>query len=123
MEITSLQPGMKSAEVPMERLAGNQKLTEQEKVAEASRQFEAILVRQILQDAQKPLIRSTLVQSTATSEIYRDMVTSHMADGIAKSGMIGLAKTFEKQLSHPAGKGLTVADQSKFSTIKTKGLL
>lgn len=123
MEINSLQRGIKSSEVPMERLAGNQQLTEQEKVAEASRQFEAILVRQILQDAQKPLIRSNLIQNTAASEIYRDMITSHMADGIAKSGMIGLAKTFEQQLSHPAEKGATDASQPLISTVKTKGVL
>ena len=107
----------------MERLAGNAKLSEPEKIAEASRQFEAILVRQILQDAQKPMIRSKIIQNSATSEIYRDMITTHMADGISKSGMVGLAQTFEHQLNHPANQRASATTQSQISNVKTKGLL
>ena len=37
----------------MEKLAGNTNLSQEEKIGEVSRQFEAVLLRQILQTAQK----------------------------------------------------------------------
>jgi flagellar basal body rod protein FlgG len=42
-------------EVIAENLAGNTALTEQQKIAEVSRLFEAILLRQILDSTQKPM--------------------------------------------------------------------
>ena len=32
---------------------------------------------------------------------YRDLITTQLAGSISKSGVLGLAKTFEDQLNHP----------------------
>ena len=99
MEINSLQRGLQVSKMPLETLAGNPNVTEAEKTAEVSRQFEAILLRQILQQSQKKVFPSSLTKETAASGIYQDMITNQLADGISKSGSLGLAKSFKSQLS------------------------
>jgi len=98
MQITALQNHPKADELPPERLAGNKLLSEQEKIHEASRQFEAMLLRQILETTQKPVIKSKFSDNSTAGSVYRDMVTSQLAESISKSGGFGLAKTFEQQL-------------------------
>ena len=53
MNPLSLQPQIKAADVPLNELAANPHIPDSEKVAEVSRQFEAVLLRQILQEARK----------------------------------------------------------------------
>ena len=105
MQINALNPHRPASEVLPENLAGNRNLTEREKVAEASRHFEAILVRQILESATKPVIKSKFSDNSTTASIYHDMMTTHLADSISKSGALGLAQTFEQQLNRPAASG------------------
>ncbi len=99
MNVSGLNPHVKASEIAPERLANNAALTEQEKIGEASRQFEAILLRQILEASQKPVIGSKLSDNSAAAGIYRDMITTQLADSISKSGGLGLAQTFEGQLT------------------------
>jgi Rod binding domain-containing protein len=99
MELTPLSRSVQAADIPMEKLAGNAKVSEQEKVGEVSRQFEAVLLRQILQHAQKTHFPSKFSGDSATSGIYQDMVTNQLADGISKSGAFGLAQSIRQQLT------------------------
>jgi Rod binding domain-containing protein len=93
-----------AAEVPLERLAGNSALTQQEKIAEISRQFEAVLLHQILSETQKTVVPSKYTDNSTAAGIYRDMISTQLADSISKSGSFGLARVFERQLSpHAAG--------------------
>jgi peptidoglycan hydrolase FlgJ len=103
MNIPALQPKIDASTIAPERLANNPKLTEKQKIAEASRQFEAILLKQILENSQKTVIKSKLTQDSTASGIYHDMVTTRLADSISKSGTFGLSQTFEHQLDHPHG--------------------
>jgi flagellar protein FlgJ len=105
MEITALRNHPKADDLAPEQLAGNKLLSEQEKIHEASRQFEAILLRQILETTQKPVIKSKFSDNSTAGSVYRDMVTSQLADSISKSGAFGLAKTFEQQLQFAKGHG------------------
>jgi flagellar protein FlgJ len=100
MTISPLQHPVNAADVPPERLAGDTALSDSQKIAEASRQFEAILLRQILSESQKTVIPSKFSDNSTTTGVYRDMVTNQLADSISKSGALGLAKTFERQLTH-----------------------
>jgi len=103
MNVSPLQPSIDASTIAPERLAKNPKLTEQQKIAEASRQFEAILLKQVLESSQKTVIKSKLTQDSTASGIYHDMVTTQLADSISKSGKFGLTQTFEHQLDHPHG--------------------
>ena len=104
MEISPLNRPVQAADVPLEKLAANSHISKQEKVAEASRQFEAVLLRQILSNAQKPHFPSKFSNNSMASGIYRDLVTNQLADGISRSGVLGLATLFAKQLGTAAAE-------------------
>ena len=99
MQIPSIEKGVQASDLPLDQLAQNPKLSEQQKVGEVSRQFEALLLRHILQDAQKTVISSHKGSDSSVNSIYQDLSTAQLADCISKSGGFGLARNLEKQLS------------------------
>lgn len=99
MNISPILSTNDAAAVAPEELAGNKNLTEKQKIAEASRQFEAIMLRQILSESQKPVITSEFTDNSTSAGIYQDFITNTLADSISKSGTFGFAKVFEKQLT------------------------
>lgn len=86
----------------LERYAKNPNVTESEKIGEAARQFEAVLVRQILSAARKTVIRSGLEQESAATDIYQDMVNAQLAEAITGSGGLGLARSLQVQFHRPS---------------------
>ena len=101
MDVAPIQRRLEASDIPPERLAANSQLSEEQKIAEAARLFEAILLRQILESTQKPVICSAFTDDSTAAGIYRDMVTSQLADSISKSGTLGLGKSLEKQFQRP----------------------
>lgn len=99
MNVAPILSASDAAKIPPEELAGNKALTEKQKIAEASRQFEAIMLRQILSESQKPVITSEFTDNSTAAGIYQDFITNTLADSISKSGTLGFAKVFEKQLT------------------------
>jgi len=99
MEIGAIKSHVEAADLPLERLATNGALTEQKKIEELSRQFEAVLLRQILSEAQKTVFKSKYSDETTASQIYRDMTVAQLADSISHSGALGLGKTLSKDLT------------------------
>jgi peptidoglycan hydrolase FlgJ len=109
MQIPSLQPRAKACDLPLEKLAGNNQISESEKINEVSRQFEAILLRQILASAQKTIFPSTMNPESSASGIYRDMMTNQLADQISRSGELGLSTTLATQLGRQLTHSATAA--------------
>jgi peptidoglycan hydrolase FlgJ len=103
--LSTLDPAqkVKAASLPLERLASNPNLSEAEKVAEVSRQFEAILLRQILTEAGKTTFKSTWNAPSVSKDIYQDMISSQLADSISQAGTFGLARSFQHQLTRQVG--------------------
>ena len=99
MQIPALHPQIKAADIPAEDLARNQNVSDKEKVHELCRQFEAVLLRQILNDAQKTVIKSDLAPKSSAHDIYQDMAVNQLADGISKSGSFGFARSLEQELT------------------------
>jgi peptidoglycan hydrolase FlgJ len=97
MDVLPLKPGVNAADLPIEQLAANPNVSDKDKVTETCRQFEAVLLRQILGEARKTVIPDGEQDSNVTS-IYSDMVTQQLADSISRSGAFGLAKSLEAQL-------------------------
>ncbi len=93
-----------ASHIAMESLAGNQTLSKDQKIAEASRQFEAILLRQFLSESQKTVFKSEFSDNSAAAGIYQDMITNQLADCLSQGKGVGLAETFRQQLTprHPA---------------------
>jgi Rod binding domain-containing protein len=98
MEVSSLQRPIKAADLPLERLAGNKSIPEADKVAEVGRQFESMLLRNILTQAHKPVFGGGKKESSSDS-IYQDMITNNLADQISRSGGLGLADAWSTQLT------------------------
>jgi Rod binding domain-containing protein len=100
MEITALNRSVQAADVPFDRLANSAQLTEREKVGEVCRQFEAVLARQILGEAQKKHFASTMNPESFSGGIYQDMITNQLADSVSRSGALGLARSLARELQH-----------------------
>ncbi len=73
-------------------------MSEPEKIAAASHAFEALLLRQVLQEAQRPVFKSKYANDSTTNGIYRDMVVEQLADSMAKSNSLGLAQSLASGL-------------------------
>jgi Rod binding domain-containing protein len=101
MDVSPLNRPVDAAALPPEQLAGNTHVSEKEKLAAACQQFEAVLLRQVLEQSMKPTFSSSLVNDSATSGIYRDWMTSSLAEQISRSGALGLGTMFENQLTRP----------------------
>jgi Rod binding domain-containing protein len=106
MEVTALQHKVHAADIGVERLANNPRLSEAEKVEEASRQFEAILLRQILSAAH--VLSPGVQDQSAANGIYQDMLTNHLANAISHSPRgIGLSDALNREL----GRQLNIKDE------------
>src|SRR5687768_187836 len=104
MEISAFNREVNASQLPLERLAGSKEVPQEQKIAEVSRQFEAVLLRQILTQAQKPMFKNTLMPGGgATSAIYQDMFTEQLADRISQGGTFGFAKVLQQQLTVESG--------------------
>ncbi len=73
MKIDSPNEAGRTAAIPIEHLADDKTLSKSEKIAEASRQFEAVLLRQILGSARKTVFKSAVSEESLSSGIYQDM--------------------------------------------------
>jgi len=114
MNILGTHPNIEASQLPLESLAANTKISDTDKVAEVSRQFEAVLLRQIMQDIRKPVLAPAEGDATANG-IYNDMINNQTAESITRSGGFGLAKSLAGQLTHqvlpqaPSVKGTSSA--------------
>ncbi|MBI4658805.1 MAG: rod-binding protein [Verrucomicrobia bacterium] len=99
MEVNPVAGRIKANEIPLDRLAASSQLSEAEKIAAVSHQFEAVLLRQFLKEAQKPMLKPKGALLGASHDIYQDMIVNHLADEVSKTGMFGLANAFQSQLT------------------------
>lgn len=102
--ITPIPPLNAAASRPasLEELARHPRAEDPAGRAEAARQFEAMLVRQMLNEAQKPVFRSSLVKDSTASAIYRDQLTAQLADAVTQGGGLGLARALYEQWQTPS---------------------
>lgn len=124
MDITPLsQIRVDVANLPLDQVANNTRLSETEKVGQACKAFEAVLLRQILAEGQKPMFASKYVENSTTSDIYRDMVVTQLAESISRSGSFGLAKTLSGELQRQtldSVKTTTPANSSAAAFVPSK---
>lgn len=120
MDIGSLHAPVAAGTIPIERLEVSTQLTSADKVAEAARQFEAILLRQILTAARKSVIQSDLQPRSATADVYEDMLNTQLADAISRAGSFGLANSLQSQLQRELGAGSARPDNVLESTPATR---
>jgi Rod binding domain-containing protein len=105
--ITNTRAKVNPTDVPLEKLATSKALTEEQKTSEMTRQFEAVLLRQILTQAQKPAFPKKGASDGVDSAIYQDMMVNNMAEKISSSRTVGLSQELGKQFSHHGGHSKT----------------
>jgi Rod binding domain-containing protein len=120
MNITALRPAPKADSLPLEKLEESKAFTDEEKVAEVSRQFEAVLLRQILGQGRKTLFASKFNDDSVSSDIYQDMVTQQFAESISRSGSFGLARSLQAQLTHQLLPAKSAAVHAPTAHVTTK---
>ncbi len=98
MTLTGIEPKIIASDLPLDRVASNPHISDADKAKEVARQFESVLLRQILESAQKSSIKGLFDEESSTKDVYFDMMNFHMADAITKGGGLGLASAFEAQL-------------------------
>jgi Rod binding domain-containing protein len=99
MNILATQPRIEASQLPLESLAANANVSDSDKVTEVSRQFEAVMLRQIMQDIRKPVL-APAEGDAAVIGIYNDMINNQLADSISRAGGFGLAHSLAAQLTH-----------------------
>ena len=100
MAIPATLNTMSHHHLAVEHLADNKQLSDEQKVAEIGRHFEAILLRQFLGDATKPLFGANKQgMSSAVKSVYQDMMVNTLAEQISQTGQFGLAESFQAQLT------------------------
>lgn len=100
----SINPvGLNAAEY--QKIAFNANMTEEQKLAEASKQFEGVMLRQYLKDALKPLIETELTKNSASNDIYRSYLIDVMAGSMAESGAFGVSSTLQAGIQAPKNEG------------------
>lgn len=88
-----------TAGLSLEQIERHPHIPESEKTGEAVRQFEAILLRQILAAARKTVIHSDLESKSTATDIYQDLVNQQLADAISQAGTFGLARSLRAEFS------------------------
>lgn len=98
MSIDAISSPVQTSKLSLQEIARNPQIPQSEKIAEASRQFEAVLLRHILQETRKTIFHSDAASDSVTSGIYQDMITEQLAENISRSGTFGLARSLQSEL-------------------------
>ena len=72
-----------------------------EELKAATQQFEAILIRQYLNEAMKPLFDGPLMGSGNGAHMYQYMITDTLANQLSQSSTFGVASLLNMQLTAP----------------------
>ena len=92
MDIASISSQLRPAD--LSQMADPTAKQDPAKLAKASKQFECILLRQILGESMKPLL-----QGGPSGQVYGYMLTDSLANQISDGGGLGLAHVLQTQLS------------------------
>ncbi len=100
MDSTALDATPKSGDVALSPDA--------KKIEDSAKQFEAMMVRQVLSETFKPSATAK-GQGMPGSDIYQGFMTDTVADNISKGGSLGISHLLQSQLtpakvSHPVNR-------------------
>ena len=69
-----------------------------DKTRDMTQQFEAVFVRHLLNEAQKPVLGGGALPASSSRGIYQHMMVERWADQISQSGTFGVARSLELQI-------------------------
>ena len=92
--------------------------TPADKTREMTQQFEAVFVRHLLNEAQKPVLGGGALPASSSRGIYQDMMVERWADQISQSGTFGVARSLELQIRQSTPVSISTPEAA-FSGAKT----
>lgn len=70
-----------------------------DKLAEASKDFEAVFLKQFISQALKPILHDTPGSQVAGAGVYQHMISDIIADNLASNGDFGFSSMLQAQLA------------------------
>jgi len=100
MNVQPTAPPASNAKLDQLRaMLDNPKLTREDKLQAAARQFETVMLREVVKQTMKPLVEGALTGEGAGQGIYEYFMHESLADGLSKGGGFGLADSLVQQLA------------------------
>ena len=96
-------------------MAHSRHVSEEQKAAAVSGQFEALLVKQYLKQALKPMFKGIFDETGGASGMYRHLFTDALAESIAQGGGFGVSTMLQMHLNKKVD-----AETAAAAEIKTK---
>jgi Rod binding domain-containing protein len=118
MNIGASNSAVRPADLSLEQVSTSSVFTEQQKVAELARQFEGVMIRQMLREARQPMTDPAIGGGSSETRAYTDMVTDRMADAITSGGGIGVASSLQAQLLRQIPNSGRHADSASGNPLK-----
>jgi len=85
-------------ESALREMVGRKDIAESTKAIEATRQFEASLVRQMLDTSLKPMFKGVFDEDSQAHEMYRYFWTNTLADKISDGGGLGMSNALQSEV-------------------------
>ena len=101
-------------------MAHSKHVSEQQKTAAVSQQFESVLVKQFLKEALKPMFKGVFNEDGNAHRLYRHFFTDAISESIASGGGFGVSTILQQQLNHPNAKPVDVDQKPSFKADPAK---
>jgi Rod binding domain-containing protein len=102
MDITDISTLHAGAAESALKNGASRKTGDAHELKEASEQFEAILIRQYLSEAMKPMFEGSMMGESSGSHMYQYMITDVLASELSNNSTFGVASLLQMQLGSPA---------------------
>jgi Rod binding domain-containing protein len=113
MDISNTDKGYVGMDTSMlMEMAHSKHATQQQKNAAVSQQFEAVLVKQFLKEALKPMIKGVFSDDGNANRMYRHFFTDAISESVASGGGFGVSNILQQQLSQNDTKESTTSGSS-----------
>lgn len=94
-------------------MAHSKHTTQNQKVAAVSDQFEAVLVKQYLKEALKPMFKGVFNEDGGAHRMYRHFFTDAISESIASGGGFGVSNVLQQQLQANDKPSASLTEKSK----------
>ena len=98
MNISSLNAHLPAAAETTPKAGASSTAQDAKKIEDSAKQFEAMMIRQVLSDTFKPSPTAAKGQNMPGSDIYQSFMTDTVADSISKGGSLGISNLFQSKL-------------------------
>lgn len=104
----------------LDRIAYRSNMTDDQKIGELAKEFEAMLFKQVLKGMKQTFGGSSMFPSEGPHSIYGDMMIDNLAQSISHAGQIGFAKTFADQMTNKSSAEQIESNAGSTSTNEVK---